>query len=98
MNTKYKKWFEQAAFDPAHRRAAIAGFTRQRTILFCCAVVMTACALFICLTPTRSPSSPIFLDFSAVMMWFIFFRVDSQRRVLTLLDQFDKDRNEKPDA
>jgi hypothetical protein len=98
MDSKYKKWFEQAALEPAHRRVAIAGFTKQRAILFCCAVVMTVCALFICLTPTRNPNSPILLCFSAVMTWFIFFRVDSQRRVLTLLDQFDKDRNEKSDA
>jgi hypothetical protein len=98
MNTKYKKWFEQAALDPVHRRVAIAGFTKQRAILFCCAVVITVSDLMICLTPTQSPSSPALLAFSAVMVWFIFFRVDSQRRVLTLLDQFEKDRDAKPAA
>jgi hypothetical protein len=98
MNTKYKKWFEQAALDPARRRVAIAGFTKQRTILFCCAVVITVCDLMICLTPARSPSPPALLGFSAVMVWFTFFSVDSQRCVLTLLDQFDNDRDEKPAA
>ena len=98
MNTKYNKWFEQAALDPAHRRVAIAGFTKQRAMLFCCAVVITVCDLMICFTPTHSPSSPTLLAFSAVMVWFIFFRVDSRRRTLTLLDQFDKDRDDKPAA
>ncbi len=96
MNSKYNKWFEQAAADPAHRRVAIAGFTRQRAILFCCAVLVTVCDLLICLAPTHNPSSPILLSFSAVMIWFIFFRIDSQRRVLTLIDRFAKD--EKPAA
>jgi hypothetical protein len=91
MNTKSNKWFEQAAADPAHRRAAIADFTKQRAILFCCAVAITVCALIICLIPTQSPSSPTLLSFCAVMSWLIFFRVDSNRRVLTLLDRFDKD-------
>ena len=98
MNTAYKKWFEQAALDPAHRRAAIAVFTKQRAIFFCCAVVITVCDLIICLIPTRNPSTPALLAFSAVMAWFIVFRVDSRRCVLTLLDQFDNDRNAKPTA
>jgi lipopolysaccharide export LptBFGC system permease protein LptF len=96
MNTKFNKWFEQAAADPARRRAAIADFTRQRAILFSCAVVMTICALAMCLIPTRSPGTPTLAGFGAVMMWFIVFRVDSHRRVLTLLDRFSKDRDEKP--
>ena len=91
MNTKYKKWFEQAALDPVQRRVAIAGFTKQRAIFLCCAVVITVCDLMICLTSTHSSSSPALLAFSAVMIWFIFFRVDSQRRVLTLLEKFSQD-------
>ncbi len=98
MNTKYHKWFAQAALNPTHRRTAIAGFTRQRAIILCCAIVITACDLMICLTPAHNPSSPALLAFSAVMMWCIFFRIDSQRRVLTLLDQLEKDRDGKSAA
>ncbi len=98
MNAKYNKWFEQAALDPVHRRVAIADFTKQRAILFVCAVLITICDLLMTLTPTHSPSSPVLLAFSAVMIWYIFFRVDSRHRVLTLLDQFDKSRAEKPAA
>jgi hypothetical protein len=95
MNTKFNQWFEQAAADPAQRRAAIAGFTRQRAIHFCCAVVITISALAFCFIPGHSPA-PALIGFCATMQWYVFFRVDSHRRVLTLLDRFGKDRHEIP--
>jgi len=98
MNTKFNEWFEQAAADSIYRRVAIADLTKQRTIMFCCAIVITICALAICLTPTRSPNSPILLCFSAILTWFGFFRVDSNRRVLKLIDQLYKKSDEKTTA
>jgi hypothetical protein len=96
MNTKFNQWFEQAAADPVRRHTAIANLTKQRTILFCSAIVVTSCVLLFCFTPTQSASTPALGGFGAVMTWFIFFRVDSHRRVLTLLDHFSKDRDAKP--
>ena len=98
MKTQFSKWFEQAAEDPARRRAAIASFTKQRNILLCCALVPTVCALMISFTPTRSPNTPALMGFGALLTWIIVFRVDSHRRVLTLLDGFSKDRDAKPTA
>jgi hypothetical protein len=96
MDTKYNKWFEETAADPVRRRAAIADFSKQRTILFCCALVMTACAAAICFTSTHSPSAPALLSFAAAMSWIGVFRVNSKRQILTLLEKFSRD--EKPAA
>ena len=90
MNAKYNKWFEAIAADPVRRRAAIADFTRQRAILFCCALAMTACAVAMCFTPVRSPGSPALLSFAAAMSWVGVVRVDSRRQVLTLLEKFSR--------
>jgi nitrate/nitrite transporter NarK len=98
MNTKFNKWFEQAATDPTHRRVAIADLTKQRTILFYCAVAITVCALIICFTPTRNSGAPSFTGFSAVLIWFAFFRVDSNRRALKLIEQFYNKNDAKPTA
>ena len=97
MNTKYNKWFEETAADPIRRRAAITDLSKQRTILFCCALVMTGCAFTMFFTSTRSPNSPALLSFAAALLsWIGFIRVDSRRQVLTLLEKFSQD--EKPAA
>ena len=96
MNTKYNKWFEETAADPVRRRAAITDLSKQRLILFCCALGMTACAGAMFFTSTRSPSSPALLSFAAALSWIGVVRVDSRRQVLTLLEKFSRD--EKPAA
>jgi hypothetical protein len=96
MNTKYNKWFEETAADPIRRRAAITELSKRRIILFCCALVMTACAVAMFFTSTRSPNSPALLSFAAALSWIGVVRVDSKRQVLTLLEKFSRD--EKPSA
>ena len=96
MNTKYNKWFEETAADPVRRRAAIADFSKQRFILFCCALGMTACAVAMFFTTTRYPNSPSLLAVSAALTWIGFVRVDARRQVLTLLEKFCRD--EQPPA
>jgi len=96
MNTKYNKWFEETAADPVRRRTAITDLSKQRTILFCCALIVTGCAVGMCFTSTRSSISPTLLSFAAAMSWVGVFRVDSRRQVLTLLEKFNRD--EKPAA
>jgi hypothetical protein len=88
MNTKYKAWFEQTAADPARRRVAIADFTKRRAILFCCALVITGCAVAMAFTATRQSSSPVVESFAAFMSWIVVIQVSSDLRVLRLLEQF----------
>jgi len=97
MNTKYNEWLEQAAADPTRRRVAIADYTKLRAILFCCALLMTGCALAMFFTATRSPYSPVVESFAAMMIWFVVMRVSSTLRVLKLLEHFSS-RDEKPVA
>jgi len=63
LKSKYSKFFEETSVDAVCRRAAIAQFSKQRTILVCCALVSTAAALVTFLTP----GGP-FRVFSAAMM------------------------------
>jgi hypothetical protein len=87
MNTKYKRWFEQTAADPARRRVAIADFTKRRAIFFCCALIVTGCAVVMAFTATHHPSAPMVESFAAFMSWIVVIRVNSDLRVLKLLDQ-----------
>jgi hypothetical protein len=94
MNTKYNKWFEETAADPVRRRAAIADYSQQRTVLICCALVATAATVAMFFTATHSPNAPALLTFSAAMLWIVVIRIDSRRQVLTLVEKFSRD--EKP--
>jgi hypothetical protein len=97
MNTKYNKWFEETAADPVRRRAAIADLSQQRVILFCCALVITACAVATFFTALHSSQKgSAALSFAAAMSWIGVVRVDSKRQVLALLEKFSRD--EKPAA
>ena len=94
---QYRKWFEETAADPARRRVAIVDFTRRRAILFCCALVITGCALAMSVTTTHNPSSPVVESFAAFLSWIVVIRVSSDLRVLKLLERFSG-RDEKPAA
>jgi len=96
MNSKYSKWFEETAADPVRRRAAIADFSKQRIILICCALVVTAATVATFFSATRSPNSPALLTISSALMWFGVVRIDARRQVLTLLEKFSRD--ERPAA
>ena len=96
VNTKYDKWFEETAADPIRRQVAIAELSKQRLMLFCCALGITACAVFMFFTSTRSPSSPALLTVAAALSWIGVVRVDSKCKVLTLLEKFSG--VQKPDA
>jgi len=96
MNTKYNNWFKETAADPVRRRAAIGDYSRQRTVMICCALVASAAAVAMFFTATHSPKSPALLTFSAAMLWINVVRVDSRCQILTLLEKFSQ--REKPAA
>jgi hypothetical protein len=88
VKTEHTKWFEQTAFDPDRRRAAIADLTKRRNIVFCCALVVTGCAFAMFLSHNANPKSPIVESFAAFMLWIPVIRWNSDLRVLKLLEQF----------
>ena len=97
MFTKFDKWFEETAADPARRRAAIADYSRRRIILFWCAVLSSVCAIAIFLVPSHHPGGEGMVGFLAAMMWIVGMKVDSDLRVLKMIDKFYR-RDEKPAA
>jgi len=98
MSAICDKRLEQAAADPAQRRAAIADFTRQRFVLFCCALVLTVGAVAMRFTPTRSPHTAQLIAIGAVLLWIVVFRVVAHLRALTEMDRGNKTPDAKPTA
>jgi|GEM_PF-3258721 len=100
MNTKYNRWLEETAADPALRRVVIALFTKRRAILFCIALFMTVYAIAMSFTVTRSSITPVMMSFAAFMSWIVVIMVSmvsADLRVLKLVDHFSS-RDEKPTA
>jgi hypothetical protein len=91
MNTEYNKRFEETAADPVRRRAAIADFSKQRTLLICCALVATVATIAMFFTATRNPNSPPLLIISSALMLFGVVRLDAKLQILTLLEKFSRD-------
>ena len=98
MVTKYNKWFEMTAADPVLRREAIADYSKRRTILFCCALVSSACALMMWFTPTHNPNSPVLLGLSAALLWIVYSRIASHLWTLKMLDKVSDNKGEKATA
>jgi hypothetical protein len=98
MFTKYTKWFEETAADPVRRRAAIADYSKRRTILICCALVATVCAFATFFPTPQSPKGTAALTFAAAMMWISCGSVGSNLRTLKMMDKFYKDRDAKTTA
>lgn len=97
MFTKYDKWFEQAATEPARRRAAIADFSKRRNILFWCAMVITLCALLSAFASDMAGKSGGFaLLFSAAVIWSIVFKFESELRLLQVIEKLLGKSDEKP--
>jgi hypothetical protein len=88
MSTKYTKWFEETAADPTRRRAAISDYSKRRTILICCALVITGCAAATYFPTPHSLKGTAALTFAAAMSWISCARVGSNLRTLKLLDRF----------
>ncbi len=100
MFTKFDKWFAETAADPARRRAAIADYSKRRTILFWCAVASSLCALAVFAISIFSTSKHgdaggvAGMGFSAAILWIIAMKFDSDLRMLKMYDQFYKDRDD----
>jgi hypothetical protein len=89
MSTKYTKWFEETAADPTRRRAAISDYSKRRTILICCALVITGCAVATYFPALHSsPKGSAALTFAAALSWISCARVGSDLRTFRLLDRF----------
>jgi len=88
MSTKYTKWFEETAADPTRRRAAIADYSKRRTILICCAAVVTVSAVASYFPDLHSsPKGSAALTFGAALSWITCVLVGSDLRTLKMVDR-----------
>jgi threonine/homoserine/homoserine lactone efflux protein len=93
MFTKFDKRFEQTAAEPARRRAAIADLSKLRTIFFWLAIAMSVIAIA---STWNGQASGLILV--AAIIWSIFFKFESDLRLLRVIERLQKDRDEKPTA
>jgi len=81
MLTKSDRRFDEMAADPARRREGIAAYSRQRTIIGVCALVISACAMLELCTGRELAAAGVF--FAAAVNWSICFKADSDLRLLS---------------
>jgi len=78
--------FIQAAVDDSRRPELIKSTIRKQTIMLCCAVVISACALFMIFNAHNSGSAEI--EFAvAAMTWMQVLKCESDLRLLMLVDK-----------
>jgi hypothetical protein len=94
MFTKEDKDFDDMAVNPARRRAKISGLSWRRTVIFWCAVVMTIAAII----GSWSGKAGGGQVFAAAFAWSICLKMESDLRLLRVIDRLEKDRDEKSAA
>ncbi len=93
MFTKQDAEFEETAADPMRRRAKIAELSWRRTLIFWCAVVMTAAASMEVWTDKGAGGV-----FAAAAGWSICFKLDSDLRLLRVVERLQKCTDATPTA
>ena len=88
MFTKHDEEFAEIAADPARRRAAIADFSKRRTLIFWCASFVSLLAFVSILV---SKSAGVGLVFFAATQWVLVFKVDSDLTLLRVIDRLHRD-------
>jgi len=81
--------FIQAAVDDSRRPELIKNTMRRQTIMFWCAVVISACALLMIIGAHNSGSAGV--EFAvAAMTWMQVLKCESDLRLLKLVDKLKK--------
>ena len=92
MFSKYDEKFAEMAANPTLRRAAITDLSGRRTMIFWCAMFMTL-LITVCLIISTFESKPVGvgLGFVAALQWIIFFKFDSDLRLLAVIDRLHRE-------
>jgi hypothetical protein len=93
MITKEDKKFDDMAADPMRRPAAIVDLYRRRAVLFWLAIIISVCAtVFSWIRETSG------LLFYAAVLWSLVLKLDSDLRLLRVVERLQKGSDEKPVA
>ena len=87
MFTKWDKKFDDMAADPTLRAAAIAASSKQRNTMFWIACLVSLMAILI----NIGSQAFSFMIFIAAMQWIQFSQIDSNLKLLRVIDRLQRD-------
>jgi len=87
MFTKWDKKFDDMAADPTLRAAAIAASSKQRNTMFWIACLVSLMAILI----NIGGQAFGFMIFIAAMQWIQFSQIDSNLKLLRVIDRLQRD-------
>jgi len=93
MFTKQDTEFDEMAADPIRRRARITDLSWRRTLIFWCAMVMAVAAIF-----SSWSGKDAGVIFGAAVAWSIAFKMESDLRLLRVIERLQKGGDAKPTA
>ena len=90
--------FDEMAADPVRRRATIANLSRSRTLIGCCALVISVCAIVGVSVGGKGAALGVLGVFAAAVNWSVCFKLESDLRLLRAIERLHKGTDEKPMA
>jgi len=90
MFTKSDLSFDEIAADPVRRRAKIVELSRSRTLFFWCFITASIGALF-CIWTGRASGSIL----AAALLYGVVVRLESDLRLLRVVERLQKDLNDR---
>jgi uncharacterized membrane protein len=87
--------FDEMIADPIRRRAKIADLSKRRILIFWCAVVISVCAI---VEMWSGGTAAIGGVFAAAVSWSIGMKMESDLRLLRVIERLQKDKDEKTTA
>ena len=95
MFTRQDHNFDQIAADPVRRREGIASLSVRRNVMFWCAVVMTLCAFTTFFLSVRSAPGGAAIGFAAAVQWMLLFKLESDLRLLRVIERLRLSENDR---
>ena len=97
MFKKQDEEFDEMIADPVRRRAKIADLSWRRTCIGFFAIGVTVCAVASAwCSKGAGGMGGVAISFAAA--WIIFFKTESDLRLLRTIERLQKDKDEKPAA
>ena len=87
--------YDEMMVDPIRRRARIASLTKRRPFLFCCIMVIVACAVIDMWTGEKGAMTGVF---GTAIFWGFYIKLESDLRLLRVIDLLQKGKDEQPSA
>ena len=87
--------YDEMAADPIRRRAQIASLTKRRPFMFCAVMVIFVFALVEVWNGEKRAIGEVF---ATAIFWGTYIKMESDLRLLRVIDWLQKGKDEKPSA